>query len=44
MTETQKAKMIKRAVANLTIEPYSKVKKPLDHYAQKTRKALGVTL
>jgi hypothetical protein len=44
MTETQKAKMIKKLVTNMTIAPYAKVKKTLDLAAKQTRKALGVAL
>lgn len=44
MTEEQKAKIIKKTVANLTVTPYADVKKNLDRIAKQTRKALGVKL
>ena len=44
MTEEKKAKIIKKTVTNVTIMPYSDVKKNLDRIAKQTRKALGVKL
>jgi len=44
MTEAQKAKIIKKTVLNMTVEPYPSVKKTLDQFSKKTRKALGVSL
>jgi hypothetical protein len=44
MTEEQKATIIKKTVTNLTVEPYNRVKRALDSFSKKTRKALGVSL